>query len=118
MPNAYPSLPQAEGTKLVPRAGTRLRYAANGTVRTRVESSAPRYDPVLVHKGLSLDQWSGVSGLKTFYEANRGAIVTVAYGALESISLNCVFAEKPFDVEPQIGNPGWFNVTVYLVQAD
>lgn len=115
MPNAYPSLPQGEGTKLVPRAGTRLRYAANGTVRVRTESSAPRYDPVLVHKGVSLEDWST---LKTFYENNRGAIVTVAYGAVESLTIDCVFAERPFECVPELGNPGWFTVTTYLVQAD
>ena len=110
---AYPSLPQAAGTRLVPRSGVRLRYATNGAVRGRALSSAPRYDPTVVHKGLTLAQWQS---LKDFYEANRAIVITFAYAAIESISLNCVFAERPFDVEPQLGD--FFNVTVYLVQAD
>jgi hypothetical protein len=111
----YPTLPQAEGTTLVPRSGLRLRYASNGSVRARALSSAIRYDPKIVHKVLSLAQWQA---LQAFEAANRGITFNVTIVA-EGVTLTCLFAERPFDYAPIVGGGGspLFNVTSYLVQA-
>jgi hypothetical protein len=67
------ALNQNEGTTLVPRSGIRLRYASNGTVRARAQSSALRLDPRLMHKAISEAQWAA---LVAFHEANRGVTFT------------------------------------------
>lgn len=109
-------LQQNEGTIKVPRSGVRLRYASNGTVRPRAQSSATRWDPQLFHKAISLDDWNA---LQQFAEDNRGLDITVTFSPTGE-SLTCVFAEKPFDmkVAPGPGAAPLFDVTVYLVQSN
>ena len=112
----YPTLPQAEGTVLVPRSGIRLRYASNGTARARALSSAIRYDPRIFHRGLTLAQWQT---LQAFEASNRGITFQVVI-VPEGITLTCLFSDKPFDYQPIPGAAGvaLFNVTANLVQAN
>lgn len=113
---AYPTLPQTEGTKLVPRPGLMKRVATNGVARTRALSSATRYDPVIQHKGLTLAQFQA---LQTFYETNRAIPFTIVYNP-EGITLTCLFDERGFDYTPQPGAAAaaLFDVTVYLLQQN
>lgn len=112
---SYPTdLPQCEGTRLVPRSGIRVRIASNGTARARALSSAMRYDPIIVHKGLTLTQ---LQELLAFHESNRGVAFTLTYQP-ESSTLTCLFADKPIDYQPMLAGGGQrFNATVYMVQA-
>lgn len=112
----YPSLPQAEGTKLVPRSGIMVRTATNGASRARALSSAQRYDAQLFHRLLSL---ADLQSIQTFHEANRGAAFDVYYTP-EARTISCFFAaEKPYDAQPVQASAGviLFDVTVNLVQA-
>ena len=110
------SLPQAEGTQIVPRSGIRMRYASNGAVRVRALSSATRYDLRVVHRGLTQAQWLA---LKAFYEARRTDPTFSITFVPENVAYTVVFADRPFDMtpEPGAGAAALFNVTVNLVQA-
>lgn len=113
----YPSLPQSEGTVLVPRSGVRVRYTTNGAARTRAVSSGIRYDVTVIHKGMTA---ADVTTFKDFYTSNRAVTFQIAYDAGESLSLTCVFAEKPFDIvsTPGPGANAFFEIRAYLIQAD
>jgi hypothetical protein len=113
--SAYPALPQCDGTTLVMRSGVRVRVASNGAARGRALSSAMRFDPKVVHNGLTLAQWQE---LRDFHEANRGATFTFTF-APDSSTMTCIFADKPFDFVAKMGAGGvpYFNVTAFLVQA-
>lgn len=110
----YPTLPQCEGTDLVPRSGMRTRIASNGQARARALSSAMRFDPKVVHAGLTLAQWQS---LRDFHEANRGVPFDFFYQP-EGITYTCIFADKPFDYEAKLGaGSTYYNVTSYLIQS-
>lgn len=111
---AYPSLPQAEGTKGVPRSGVKIRQASNNAIRTRAIAGTTFYDPVVVHRGLTAAQRAT---FLAFYVANRATSFTFTYAA-DSTSVTCVFAEKPFDeVAMPVASGIVYNITVYLLQA-
>lgn len=113
--NTYPSLPQCDGTKLVPRSGVHVRIASNGTARARALSTAMRFDPIVTHKGIAL---ADLQNLLAFEEANRGIAFTLNY-VPEGASLTCLFADKAFDYAPVMiaGGQVAFNVTAYMVQS-
>jgi hypothetical protein len=112
----YPSLPQMEGTKLVPRSGMKTITASNLQVRVRQVASSAFLDPTVVHTSLTGAQWAT---LQSFYNANRAGTFTFTLVADGTLLSTCVFAEKPFECTPKIGPNAiaLFDVTVYLMQA-
>ena len=103
MPNTYPSLPQCEGTKLVPRTGGIERIATNGAIRMRFLQSADKNDPVIDHGVVTLSQ---LATFKAFYAANR--TVTFYYTAIEDgVQRTCMFKPGgPYDITPAPGPSG------------
>lgn len=112
----YPSLPQAQGTKLVERTGMLLRTATNGKSRPRALTSGPLYDPVLIHPLITQAE---LDTLKAFRLANRGSEFDVLYQP-ENQTIACYFSDKPLGVDPVPigGGVALFNVTVTLIQVE
>lgn len=113
----YPSLPQMEGTKLVPRSGMKGITASNLQVRLRQVASAAFVDPTIVHTSLTAAQWAT---FLAFYNANRAGTFTFTLVADGTFLSTCIFApDKPYDMAPKIGAGGapLYDVTVNLMQA-
>lgn len=118
----YPLLPVAEGTGRGPRSGNRVLVSEAGPVVHRALADETRWDPVLVHERITLEQ---LQELQAHEAENRGTPFDLAY-ILEGdpdpdspLTLSCVYADQGMQVVPVAGTyPVLFDVTTYLLQAD
>jgi hypothetical protein len=110
---SYPSFPQWDGTRLVPRSGRIVRKASNGAVRIRELQSADKLDPTVVHGLLSS---ADRTTLLAFYAANRATSFTFT-AAEDGSTRTCVFADPPYQIDPLPGTSSSFKATVYLLEV-
>lgn len=114
MPDDYPTLRQCLGTMPTARSGDRVRINPAGPARHRALSTGLRFDLVLVHTAITLDEWTA---LQDFETAHRGVPFNLYYMPDRS-TRSCVFGDRPFDVVPMPWKNGTarFNVTVNLLR--
>jgi len=110
----FPSICPAEGMKRTARQGSKLvRIATNGQVRSRTMYNQTFEDPVLMFNDLSLAE---VEEIKQF-ELDNKAIAFDVFWLPENITIQCVFAEPPYDFTPfKTGGDIRFRGQVNLVQ--
>ena len=98
--DTYPTLPQVDGTALVPRTGVMERIATNGAVRSRAYQSADKNDAQIDHGLLTSAQ---LATFKSFYAAHR-AVEFFWTAAEDGVQRVCTFVGgSPYSVTPSGG---------------